>query len=305
MVNQLNGSYGTACGILQRMEKHRKLELQLAYVEFMQECKSLNHMSKLTIPESFDGYFIPHHITQKMTSSTTKYRVVFNASKKDKSGTSLNEHLKVGPPLQVELFNILIKFRRHLVAFCGDIEKMFRQIWVHEADQKYQKIVWRDDTNGTIESLQLNTVTYGTACAPYLATKRLQVIANGMEGTHPDASRSIKKDFYMDDWMTGRDSMLEAVTLQQTVLKNLADYGFPIRKFQSNCKEFLDSLDPKLVEILKEDRILGSKYVHMLTPRRTYFVSQFTWILCPLSLQRGLYYQTFHGPSMCWGSCAQ
>ncbi len=51
---------------------------------------------------------------------------------------SLNDHLITGPKLQPELFDTVIRFYLHRVAFCADIEQMYCQILIHVTDRKYQ-----------------------------------------------------------------------------------------------------------------------------------------------------------------------
>lgn len=51
-----------------------------------------------------DAYFIPHHAVLKASSSTTKLRVVFDASRKSSSGSSLNDILMIGPTIQDDFF---------------------------------------------------------------------------------------------------------------------------------------------------------------------------------------------------------
>ncbi len=69
------------------------------------------------------SYYLPHHAVIKTGSSTTKVRVVFDASSKTATGVSLNDKLMVGPKLQEDLFCLLLRFRTHVVAFTADIEK--------------------------------------------------------------------------------------------------------------------------------------------------------------------------------------
>lgn len=81
-----------------------------------------------------EGYYLPHHGVVKETSATTKLRVVFDASTKTTSGKSLNDIQRVGPTVQNELFTILIRFRRHAIALCADVEKIYRQVLVQPED---------------------------------------------------------------------------------------------------------------------------------------------------------------------------
>jgi hypothetical protein len=51
------------------------------------------------VTPAFEPIYIPHHAVIRESSSTTKLRVVFNASCKTRNGTSINDHLLVGPKL--------------------------------------------------------------------------------------------------------------------------------------------------------------------------------------------------------------
>lgn len=69
-------------------------------------------------------YVMPHHAVIKAFSSTTKLRVVFNASARSNTGLSLNDALPAGPVLQPELFDILLRFRTYKYVFTTDIQNM-------------------------------------------------------------------------------------------------------------------------------------------------------------------------------------
>ncbi|GFV98847.1 uncharacterized protein TNCV_2913641 [Trichonephila clavipes] len=60
-------------------------------------------------------------------------------------------------------------------------------------------ILWKDNVDGPVQTYKLNTVTYGTTCAPYLATRTIQLLARD-EGEHyPLAAAVALRDIYMDD----------------------------------------------------------------------------------------------------------
>lgn len=52
--------------------------------------------------------YLPNHAVIKESSTTTKVRVVFDASKPTSSGKSLNECMLIGPRLQQDLFDIIL-----------------------------------------------------------------------------------------------------------------------------------------------------------------------------------------------------
>ncbi|XP_035209889.1 uncharacterized protein LOC118184337 [Stegodyphus dumicola] len=96
------------------------------YKHFMKEYLDLGHMEPVRSSESpSQAYYMPHHAVIKESSSTSKIRVVFNATSKSSSGLSLNDILMTGPRIQQELFPVLVKFRCYPVVVTADIMKMF------------------------------------------------------------------------------------------------------------------------------------------------------------------------------------
>lgn len=81
----------------------RKPELKFQYEEVLKEYISLGHMEKIENLINGPGYYLPHHAVVKPESTTTKLRIVFNASSPSSNGKSLNDLLYVGPTLQTDL----------------------------------------------------------------------------------------------------------------------------------------------------------------------------------------------------------
>ncbi|XP_057666035.1 uncharacterized protein LOC130899884 [Diorhabda carinulata] len=162
------------------------------YSEFMREYEKLGHMTKVpTWATEVDGkgvFYLPHHGVVK-DSATTKLRVVFDASAKIGNGISLNDTLMVGPTIQEDLFAIIIRFRQHNVAMVADIEKMYRQVEIVEEQRDLQRIMWRSDPNLPLEVYTLNTVTYGTAPASFIAIRCLHQLALENSKKYPVASQ--------------------------------------------------------------------------------------------------------------------
>ena len=80
----------------------------------------------------------PAKVTGKVireNAESTKLRVVYDASARAYDGVpSLNECLHTGPPLQNELWSIIVRNRFHPIAVAGDMRKAFLQIRVKEAE---------------------------------------------------------------------------------------------------------------------------------------------------------------------------
>ena len=217
------------------------------YIKFMRDYESLGHMIEDPNPTAAKCY-IPHHFVLKESSTTTKFRVVFDASAKTSTLVSLNDMLMIGPPTQDLLINIVMRFRKHKFVISADIEKMYRQVLVHPDDQLYQYIVWRESTDQPLKHYRLLTVTYGTAAAPYLATRTLKMLAESERQNFPMAARALIEDTYMDDLMTGAETEEECIELATQLRALLLKAGFILRKFTSNSEAVLESIDEDLRE---------------------------------------------------------
>ncbi|UYV77268.1 hypothetical protein LAZ67_15000295, partial [Cordylochernes scorpioides] len=147
-----------------------------------------------------------------------------------------------GPKLQNNIFNILLKFRTNSVALVSYIEKMYRQIRLHPDDIKYQTILWRDCKDLELQEYNLLTVTYGLACAPYLAIRTLHQIAHEVQVSNPKISKIIREDFYMDDLLTGCPTVEDAKGLMQQLIAVLGSGGFVLRKWVSNETSIIEDL---------------------------------------------------------------
>jgi hypothetical protein len=101
--------------------------------------------------------------------STTKVRVVYDGAATYK-GRNLNDEMLTGPRLQLDIVDILIQFRRGLIALVGDIKEMFSQIELHEEDMKYHRILWRNlNTDGPVEVYESVRLPFGDRASPFLA----------------------------------------------------------------------------------------------------------------------------------------
>lgn len=212
------------------------------YVSFMKEYEALGHMTKVEFKPAFPYFFIPHHCVLRPESTSTKLRVVFDASAHNSSGSSLNDIMHTGPTVQSDLFSILLRFRLHKYVLKTDIEKMYRQIWVNKEDRNLQLILWRENVNQPIQTYQLNTVTYGTRAAPYLATRCLVKLADEYQNQYPYGASSLRRDFYVDDGLIGADSIPEALIIQQQLIEILRTSGMKLKKWCSNNKALLNNI---------------------------------------------------------------
>ena len=131
---ELKYNYHQAVQRLKRIEKNLKLDeikrqdyseaiTQYVRERFTEEVKPVNiHQSESKVR------YLPHYAVYRRDKTTTKTRIVFDASAKVGHEPSLNDCILQGPALQPNLVSVLIRFRSHPVALMTDIKRMFLQI---------------------------------------------------------------------------------------------------------------------------------------------------------------------------------
>lgn len=248
----IGDSKSMAIGQFLQLEKKlaKNKQLSLMYRNFIAEYLGLQHMkpaSQITSSSNQNECYLPHHGVLRDHSTTTKLRVVFNASQKTSSGKSLNSLMEKGPNLQKDIQALILKWRTYKYAFTADVEKMYRCIWINEGQQQLQKIIWRNSQREPLQEYALCTVTYGTKSAPWLAMRTLQQLATDDGHLYPDAAKVLLEEFYVDDLTGGHNCLETAKKLQTDLIQLLARGGMNLRKWSSNC--------PKLLEHLSEDQI--------------------------------------------------
>ncbi|XP_055840419.1 uncharacterized protein LOC129908125 [Episyrphus balteatus] len=224
-----------------------KPALKGEYEKVLAEYISLNHMTPTSSYELFDqdnvqSFYLPHHAVLKPQSTTTKLRVVFNASSHSSNGKSLNDLLHTGPILQNDMVFLLLNWRFYRYVFNGDIEKMYRQIHIHPEHAQFQRILFRPSPDQKINDYQLNTVTFGVNCAPYLAIRTLHQLASEVQEIYPLASKILKTEFYVDDVLSGAHDVLSAQRSQIELITALQSAGFNLRKWTANHSMLLNHL---------------------------------------------------------------
>ncbi|XP_008214147.2 uncharacterized protein LOC103317564 [Nasonia vitripennis] len=242
---KLGNSKQTALKQLLYLRKRfqRDHEYKREYTKVIEEYLKLGHM---TLVETIggDGFYLPHHGVPKLDSLTTMLRVVFNASvTPSDGGCSLNDCLLVGPTIQDDLITLLLRFRTHTYVILADIEKMYRQFLVRDSDRKYQKILWF--VNDEIREFVLNTVTFGVAAAPFLAIRCLHQLADDEQERFPLAAKILKRDMYVDNMLTGTNSVEEARSICTQMTQVLRTAGMNMRQWAANDPNILSDIESK------------------------------------------------------------
>lgn len=193
-----------------------------------------------------DLYYLPHRAVYDPERISTKCRVVFDASAKTATGYSLNSFLLSGPPLQLDIANLAMKFRTRKIVLIGDIAKMFLNIDVNENDRDYLRFLWKEThESGPPRVYRFSTLIFGATDSPFQAITCLQKLVSKqlLEKELSEIDKRvcdvILHDTYVDDISTGGNTVEETLALMQGIQKLLNTAHFFVKKWKTNSPELL------------------------------------------------------------------
>jgi len=194
-----------------------------------------------------ETWFIPHQavINPKRPG---KVRVVFDCSAKYQ-GTSLNDKVFGGPDLTSNLLGVLLRFREREIAFMGDIEAMFNQVFVPAHQRNVLCFLWwpDGDLDQTPKTYRMTTHLFGGSWSPSACNFALRRIATDQQSQiGPEVRDTILKNFYVDDCLKSVDSEEQGVAILSELREVVGTGGFKLTKFVSNSGKIMESVPPDL-----------------------------------------------------------
>ena len=182
---------------------------------------------------------MPHHAVFRKDASTTKTRVVLNASAAKVGQKSLNDTLDQGPSILPSLVGLLLRFRLKKIALQADIKKAFFTIAVEESDRRYLRFV-RPDEKGSMTTYLFTRLPFGVNCSPFIMTavlcQHLNLVAARAEDYDKVMLKLLRDSFYVDDCVASVDSDQEAVHFKELGVSALQEASMELRKWRSNGK---------------------------------------------------------------------
>ena len=187
-------------------------------------------------------WYLPHFGVQR-PEKPGKLRVVFDAAARS-GGQCLNDLLETGPDLLRPLPGILLRFRQYRVAVKADIKDMFLRVRVREEDRAAQRFLWRGrDRHREPDVYEMDRLIFGSRASPCSAVYVKDQNAELFAKTKPIAAQLIKRDSYMDDFLTSQKSTLEAATLVGDIIEINAHADFEMHDWASNESAALKAVD--------------------------------------------------------------
>ena len=251
-------AFGRLKSLINKLKNHPQLVDK--YDDIIQNQLKLGVVEKVTknTMES-QKHYIPHHPVINPEKSSTKIRVVYDASAKTTRGQkSLNECLYSGPTMLQDLTGILLRFRLNKMAVVADIEKAFLQIGLSEEAKDVTRFFWlKDKTNLTVENnvqvYRFNRVPFGIICSPFLLAATLD---HHLKGYDNSVATRIRENIYVDNVITGHDTSEEVVQFYREAKQIFSDASMNLRDWMFNSQSVMkqipdvDKADQRPMKIL-------------------------------------------------------
>ena len=230
--------------------KLKRENLTSEYNAIIQDQKQSGIVEPAESPAKGVEFYLPHKPVVRETAKTTKVRIVYDASAKEqRDSPSLNDCLYPGPPLQNKLWDVLIHQRGYPVMLSGDIQKAFLQVRVRECERDALRFHWRCEEDSLLETLRFTRVLFGLAPSPFLLAGVIEQHLSSWEEKYPDLVAELRKSLYVDDLLTGGQTIAQAADRKDKAIEVFEDATFQLHKWNSNASE----LESNSEEAVKND----------------------------------------------------
>ena len=172
----------------------RNKDLKIEYKKIIHEQLEQGRVEKA--PEQPTGprvFTMPHKPVVREETTTTKVRMVFDASAKPHPlANSVNKCMYTGPPLQPLLWDIMIRARMSTHLLLADLKKALLQIGIKEEDRDAFRFLF--NINGREEHLRFARIPFGAEASPFMLGATLQHHFNRQSLAYEETIESLEEN---------------------------------------------------------------------------------------------------------------
>ncbi|XP_066975359.1 uncharacterized protein [Macrobrachium rosenbergii] len=189
----------------------------------------------------YPTYYMPHTLVIK-DSISSKVRPAFDASAKGP-----NDCVESGPSLIPDLVEVLLSFGRWNIALTADIVRAFLQIGVQRPDQDVHRFLWQ--CGNIVCVMRFVRVPFGNTSRPFLLNA---TIKHHLDSYNNSVTvQELKENLYVDDWLSGVDTVEENSRMFSEAQSILLDAGMTLSKWHTNNDFLLISIISALNQRLR------------------------------------------------------
>ena len=186
--------------------------------------------------ENGQVHYLPHRPVVREDKDTTKIRSVFDASCKV-NGPSLNDCLYSGPNLLLKIFDVLLRFRFNRIGILADIKQAFLNVGIDDEHKDFLRFLWYDfdASDNRLVVFRFLRAVFGVTSSPFLLNATIRHHMNRFVGSAVESVvEKILDDLYVDDLISGCDSVEEGKCFYERTKDIMSGAGFDLRKWTSN-----------------------------------------------------------------------
>lgn len=157
---------------------------------------------------------------------------------------SLNNELIQGPNLTRTLLGVLLRFRKETVGLMADIEGMFHQVKVSEADKDFLRFVWwpKGDVSKRLAEYRMTVHLFGATSSSFASYALRKSSEDNKNNFFAEAIHVVKNNFFVDDCLVSVPTEKQANVLYNELCALCSQGGFRLVKWTSNSRQFLASI---------------------------------------------------------------
>ena len=172
----------------------------------------------------------------------------------------MNDLLETGPPLQPQIFDILLRNRLHPYCITRDVQKAFLCIKIQPEERDVLRLLWyKDIEKKLIEEYCVTRVIYGSASSPYILEATLKKHLEQYRDKYPKTVEYLEQNTYVDDVQCLADSKEELIKFKEESIEIMEAGGFTLHKWHSNVK--VAEQEEKQNDIVLEEEIYAKTTV--------------------------------------------
>ena len=182
-------------------------------------------------------HYLSHRAIEKKSSKTTKYRVVMDGSARpSKYDVSLNQCLRKGPNLIINLCKCILQFMIGKFACTADIEKAFLRIIIALEDRDLLRFFYPAnplDPNSPMEIWRYKSLLFGAISSPFILAAVLDTLVEN-SNLQQHTKEALKKGIYVDNLFHASNYEKDLCQFYRESRELLEKGGFKLRQWSSN-----------------------------------------------------------------------
>lgn len=180
---------------LEEWKRLRRKGKAQGYWDIFQEWIALGFIKRADKSYAKPVTYLPNRGVERDDAPTTKCRPVFDGSAHLKGQPSINDMLEVGPNLNPEIMEVLLRFRLHKIAWTADITKAFLQIKLAPEDQETIRFFVPKDPNKSdteLEEYSWSVVPFGLTSSPFILRAVMLKHFESYDSKYPDTIQLLR-----------------------------------------------------------------------------------------------------------------